>query len=440
MKRRYDDSSTAAQPPLGGRDEVRKRARLAKVQPDITPTSIVLRPTAYGGVDLNVYRCVDPTLVLPAGRTTAQVDSKAGGFVHTIYKRIQTLKTPIGFAADTGAGIVLKSTIGAGSYGRIFLGSFPGIPNDVVIKVQVDHIAVPTFAGGGGLNVDDPKKLNEAVTEYQLMRDIPCRPEMGMEAPIVCVYGAAALVIGGFAFFAIAVEKMDGDVDSYLRAVLTKYGQDEDTCMSIGAVIILKALRTLRVLHSYGYMHIDAHAGNWLVNFKGGRLVCNMDLRLSDLGLSCTFNPANHKDKGPPGSVDSCLQKAELEQRRADPFLPYTNFDTWEYTQFLSFVVTVMKALFGNPEIAPISAEMKRAYWMILQTQVYLQNMLHQSKPIEMIKFKQIATYDDYISHSKLEVIMYDYVHMVIGKKKSTVFTRECVAKLIREGVLPSNI
>lgn len=309
--------------------------------------------------------------------------------------------------------IVLTDSLSSGVDGVVFQGYFAGIKYKVVIKIPFLPIAHYSAAIGcapstSGIEQDN---FDEVFREYEMMSTLKCGRG---EGPIVCALGVAAIVLGGKVYAALALEFMDMSSVKYINMIHRTEGPN--SAAKQATLVILKAFANIKTLHSMGIMHMDAHAENWLVKYKSLPPM-QVDVRMVDLGRSCSFNI--------PGSIDDC--KTMAEKSDADSlYKDYKFYGLIEFIQFSGFVYElfsmVMKKL--PQQVRPMIMILRNLY------QKYVDSYFEREM---MLLPPQIAAmpFEYFIEESKLTTVLN------ILAKSPTIFTPQETSYLIAQGLVP---
>jgi hypothetical protein len=136
---------------------------------------------------------------------------------------------------------------------------------------------------------------------------------------------------------------MDETLDK-LSKRLPQLVKDPKRAMTFSVMLVLMALKKIRALHALGLMHMDAHQENWFVKHRGKQSLYDIDLRIGDLGRSCTTR--EHR------SIDDCTELAkravaDVRKKgmgsRAVPYLEFDYDGLVEYSQFGKMVFGLLQ-------------------------------------------------------------------------------------------------
>lgn len=250
--------------------------------------------------------------------------------------------------------IMFEERLGAGKDAAAFLGRYIGVKEKVVFKLSISRVGHLKTGGSKATHTPREKRLLTDITrEYKIMSKLACGRDQG---PVICAIGIAAVVINQIVYIVTVLERMDTTSDKYLQTVRHTNGADAAAVQAV--VVATKALRAIRKLHDAGFMHMDAHAENWLVKYDSLAPGEDVDVRLADLGRSCSIHP---------DSVDSCVK---LSRTRDGRHIQYDQYELIEYVQFMGFLLEMMSYTASSipPKLADKLKQMAKDHTPLIQT------------------------------------------------------------------------
>jgi hypothetical protein len=292
-----------------------------------------------------------------------------------------------GLLSDTGVdAFIFNGTISSGTSGR----------REVVLKVARESVAHVCRKQGCKVasTKEEDARFDDIIREYDMMSHVQC--DLSRGGPIICTYGSAAIVLGENVYVAIALEKMDASASHYIETFAALRDRTDAFIMAI--VIVLKALKNIRRLHAAGYMHMDSHAGNWLIKIGDVTKPMYMDVRMSDMGRSCVFD-----DEVVRQGKEPVQYKCAEMSKRGGIYADFAYYNIVEYAQFIN-MVTLLFGIVTDVIPADIDhmlialVKQYEAYHRVVYT--YRVRTTYNKAPFAN------WTFEDFVRDSNLEIML----------------------------------
>ena len=292
------------------------------------PAPPFVAPTPPMTINLHKYglqiRIVRPDAASTAATTIRQIESQVmlGGRV----------------SLGNGA-IVLISVIGApGSEGTVFSGKF----EDADVAIKVFRAPLISKKPGERNYTHDNNKLSAFGNEYS----VASRVDSGPGTAVVGSLGIVAFMPHDNAniFGMVIMEPMEITLKALVDLISNRAGMNAGFKHHIGVYLLLHMLKKIRMLHAQGVWHEDAHYNNWMIKDIDTVMASpiNMDIRLIDLGQSCTD----------ADGISNCRSQV---QRKPDSQLLRAHSDFKELNEYVQFMLAAQ-----YPMIKLVEPSMKR--------------------------------------------------------------------------------